>query len=478
MSLALLRIGPDRLQAHHWERGRLQQAGEFSTSEVSLAAFSSYLQSDPARWYRILLNSGDEHWHAEPLPRLGLSDRQQWIARKCRQRYPDDALHLAIPQRHAQTGQQLLLASPGPGSLLAPWLERLEQGRHLLSGIYTLAQLAPCLLRRLGHPKRTCLLTIVLTRSIRQVYLEEGQVGFVRHVAIREGQTMTANLIAQESRSLYQYLIGQQKHPREQGLNVHLMPPPGMQAPPLPANEPDLTFGLLEPLASASKLKIPADMLSNESIFLTLLAKYPPRHQFAPASLRQAYLRQRTDRYLRHAGVGLLLCATLFAGEQLQRASQAETETLAQQTTLDASRVAISELAAAQPALVDHEQYQHFIDTYHQLAARRGFPEKAVEAISEAMRDESRLTLDRMAWTTHPAAPAEASDEFTLQGKVSTSVANDAENIRSKLAQTLGPNAGLTLLPQASPQPKSPSLPEPASAGIPFSMQMRGRAIR
>lgn len=111
------------------------------------------------------------------------ADRRALLARKLGQLYFNSTLCTALSLgliRNQRPEERVLLTALTNTELLAPWLDANVAAGIALAGIYSLPLLAAALLRRLGIADEPCLLLSVQDQSVRQSYIENGELYFSR----------------------------------------------------------------------------------------------------------------------------------------------------------------------------------------------------------------------------------------------------------------------------------------------------------
>jgi len=400
----LLYLCAHQMSAYRWRSGELTGEGEFAATVDGQQQFVDYLVQHRRSVFAILANVAEEGFQIETIPFLRGSDRQAIIKRKLGQLFFNAALTSSLSLGYAKTqrrDERVLLAALTDKAFFAPWLDAIANARVALSGIYSLPLLAPALLRQLGIGGDPCLLLTVQDQSIRQSYLEQGQLFFSRLTPL-QGNSIARSFSA-EAQKLQQYLVSQRLIARHQAIDVHLLAHANVfkAIEQSCSDSATIRYHLLD-IADCVKrtgLKIAPPDSHCEQLFLNLLVRAPPRNQFADdAQLHSHHLRQiRAALY--GAGAASLLVCLLFSGKLLfdAHAVNQQTATLDSEATLARARYGeIVETFA--PIPTDHETLRRIIDRYLALEKMSATPVGLYREISRALHDAPAVELDGIDW--------------------------------------------------------------------------------
>ena len=182
-SQQLLYLSAYQLVAYRWQAGTLSHTAAFADSEEGYRQFADYLRQHARERFALLVNIAEEGFHVETIPFLRGADREAVIRRKLGQIFfnaPLTASQSLGHEKNKRKDERLLLAALTGSEHLAPWLKVIGLAEVALSGIYSLPLLAPSLFRKLKISEERCLLLTVQDQSIRQSYLEKGEIHFSR----------------------------------------------------------------------------------------------------------------------------------------------------------------------------------------------------------------------------------------------------------------------------------------------------------
>ncbi len=403
----LIYFGAQQVRAFHWQAGVLTDEGAFDASEAGQQRFASYLSGNPKSIFMILANVSDEGFHSETIPFLRGADRQAIITRKLGQQFFNAKLTTSISLGHEKSrrkDERILLAALTNNEFFAPWLLTMARVGAPLAGIYSLPLLGPLLARKLGIPDERCLLLTIQDQSIRQSYLEKGELHFSRLTPLQNGSNESmAKTFASESRKLQQYLVSQRLLGRQQPITAYLLVHAAARevVESHCVDSTTLAFAILdmEDCAHWCKLKtLPIDTRC-EPLFLHLLATRPPRTQFASDTQRHDYHLWLLRSALRSTGAVLLLGSLLWTGKQIYDAHHLHQEVDIIQAEAALSRQRYDQILKTFPPIpTSNENLRRVINRYLELEKGSGSPMYLWREISRALQDATAVELDGIEW--------------------------------------------------------------------------------
>lgn len=403
----LLYLSAHQMTACRWQAGVLADEASFEDSEAGQEAFAGYLAANAKSIFSILVNVADEGFHLETIPFLRGADRTSIIARKLGQFFFNAPLTTSISLGHEKSrrkDERILLAALTNHDFFAPWLAALARAEVALAGIYSLPLLAPRLLRKLGIADERCLLLTIQDQSIRQSYLEKGELHFSRLTPLHQSSIAgMAQTFSTESLKLQQYLVSQRLIGRRQPITAYLVAHANARAAieSSCADTETLSFVVLDIEDCARKCglrTLPADTRC-EFIFLDLLAMAAPRAQFANDEQRHDYHLSVVRSVLRGVGAVALFGSLLLSGRQFldaYRLSQ-EIEALGAETAL--ARQRYDDIVRTFPPIpTTNESLRAVINRYGEIERSSGSPAYLYREISRALESAASVELDGIEW--------------------------------------------------------------------------------
>ena len=444
----LLYLGTHQLVTYRWQAGTLHDEGRFIAGPEGYAAFAAYLREHPHSVYRLLANVAEEGFQSETIPYLHGRDRQVVVERKLGQYFFGTGLTCAQSLGHEKTkrkDERLLLCALTNPAFFAPWLAALSAAQAALAGIHSVPQLAPLLLRklRIGNPR--CLLLSIQDQSIRQSYLEDGELQFSRLAPLQNSsQAGIAQAFAAEAIKLQQYLTSQRLIGRNQALTAYVVAHPAAHKSIAASciDTPSLSFVVIDSVDAAQRTGLkeaPRDSFSDR-LLLNLLHSTPPAQQFASDDLRHPYHLDLLRGALLGGGALALSACLLFTGQQLY----ARHETQAQSADLRAeallARQRYDDIARTFPPLpTDSGALRRIIDRYAELERRSTTPAGLYQEVSRALQQAPAIDLESLDWRL--GAPPQAPKAGGMPAAAPTIFAPDSKSLTLRGTLRLGANS-------------------------------------
>ena len=404
-SRCFLYLNAQQTTAFRWRAGVLCEDGTFTAGDGD--RFVEYLEANPECLFTILANVADEGFQVETIPLLRGADRRAVIARKLGQQFFNATLTTSSSLGHEQSrrkNERVLLAALTGNETFSPWLQALDGTGVALAGIYSLPLLQPLLARKLAIADERCLLLTVQDQSIRQSYLEKGQLQFSRLSALQEDSAGgMARAFAGEARKLQQYLISQRLLGRQQPINAYLLVHASARdaVTGICLDHDGLSFVILDidQCAQRCRVRTPPPDTRCELLFLQLLRNDQPRTQFASDSLRHAYHLRLVRSLLHGAAATVLLACLLYAGNDWYQAKRLddEVETINRETVLAQQRYD-QILGTFPPLPTSSENLRLLINRYLEIEKSSRLPDSLWRDISQALQEESSVEVDGIDW--------------------------------------------------------------------------------
>ena len=266
-----------------FQRGALVDVRNLPTGEEGWEAFNAYLLRHPDKAIAIAVDTVDEIYRQEQLPRARGADRREMTDRRLRQLAHHSPYRAALrqgwvagPTAHER---YLMMGLTNP-EIIRPWLDIAHLRAAHLAGIWLLPALAIPLARQFALDDGRLLLVSEQTGGLRLTYLEDGELRFSRLAPV-DGSPYQNPLesYAEEIERTRQSLVGQRLLARTEPLRTVLIDPLNtLQA--LHALLPAAAGFRCENIQRAAlieALKLPPSLLaeSSDALYLRLLASAP-----------------------------------------------------------------------------------------------------------------------------------------------------------------------------------------------------------
>lgn len=403
----LLFLDASHLTAYRWQSGGLHEEASFSPDKAGLAAFDEYLHRQRSSLFYLLADVADEGFQIEEVPYVQGSDRQELFGRKLAQYYYGTPLSLAISlgrRKQGRRDERVLFTGLTGYPQFEPWLRAMREADTQLAGVFSMPLVLAGMIGKLAGSSEQILLMSVTRAGLRQTFFDQGQLRFSRLTPMATGMIgEVANACATETKKIYQYLAGQRLISRDQPLKTLVLAHPthfdiiGDRC----RNTPERKVLLVDLAAEAKKhglAPLPQDS-RGDALFLHLLAKRTPPHQFAPAEERRLYRLWQTRFAINAVTTGIIAACMLFAGSQM--ASQAD---LAERNSTLQTEVELGKrrynnmLQELPPVPISYDSLRTLTARFEALSQRSPGPEPILQHLSRALGEAPRIELMTLDW--------------------------------------------------------------------------------
>jgi hypothetical protein len=457
----------------------LELEAKFS-GEAGLGQFRDHVRAGRGALFSVLVDLAGEDFHEDQIPLLRGSDREAVVQRRIVQRYRDTRLAAALSLGSVAGGERrnerLLLASFTNTEQIGPWLDALDDSGARLAGVYSVPLLAPALAAKLGAQSGRCIVVTWNRGGLRQCFVEDGKLRFGRLERTAEMVPQAlAMFVRSETHRLVQYLGTLRVLPREgAAVQVLAVAPPGQRAVFEQALVSDarLVFHTVDGADAARAVGLarpPKDTLA-EGLYVHLLAKKPPREQFANRADRRRYFVWRLQRGIVAAGaIGFAVCV-MIAGSRWLEAMTIRDRALQQTTQSQGAAEQYQRITAAFPVTqTSTENLKLTVVEFQRIAERNAAPERALVHVSHVLQQFPQVELDTLTWSVGrpdrreqkpaaapssggaAAAPAQGDTAVLLEisGRVNATQREDFRGITAQVqrfAGALGGSSGYELI--------------------------------
>jgi hypothetical protein len=380
---------------------------KFSGDDQGVAEFREYLRGRRGALFSVMADLAGEDFHEEQIPYLRGADREAVVQRRLAQRYRDTRLAAALSLGQVATSERrnerLLLASFTNTQQLAPWLDALEEAGARLAGVYSVPLLAPRLAARLGVKTGRVFVVTANRGGLRQSFVEDGKLRFARlERTVEMVPQALAMFVRSETLRLAQYLATLRALPRDGGpIQVLVVAPRRERAAFEQALSSDtrLSFRTIDAdeAAVAAGLKRTPEGMGAESLYLHLVAKTPPREQFASRDDRRRYVVWQLQRGIVAAGALSFAACALFAGAKWLDALNVRAEAVAAKREAERAAERYQRITAAFPVTqTTTENLRATVVEFRRIAAQTASPEGAFVHVSRVLEQFPQFELDRL----------------------------------------------------------------------------------
>jgi hypothetical protein len=405
----ILYFTADNHYVYRRSAGALDLEARFSGDDLGVTEFREYLRGRKGSLFYVVADLAGEDFHEDQIPYLRGSDRQAVIQRRIAQRYRDTRLAAALPLGVAageRKNERLLLASFTNTQQFTPWLDALAEAGAKLAGVYSIPLIAPALAARLGARVGRSIVVSANRAGLRQCFVEDGRLRFARlEPTVDMVPQALAMFVRSETQRLAQYLVTLRALPREGApVQVLVVAPPGQRAAFEQALVSDArlafhTFDAGEAARASGLRRAPEGALS-EALYLYLIARKPPREQFARGEDRRRYFLWQLQRGIVAAGaLGFAACA-LVAGSKWIDAMSVRGQAEAQQREARAAAEQYRRITAGFPVTqTTTENLKAAVVEFQRIANQSSSPERSFLHLSRVLEQFPQIEIDDLNWS-------------------------------------------------------------------------------
>ena len=403
----LLFLDATSLTAYRWASGRLSHEAEFAPDAAGLEAFAEYVAEVRRSLFYLLADVAEEGFQVEDVPYVQGGDRSALIRRKLSQYFYGTPYALAMSlgrQKQGRRDERMLFTALTRPPQIEPWLGILRQAEGRLAGLFSVPTVLAGMPLLLGALSPRYMVLSTTRAGVRQTLIDNGRVTFSRLTPLVTGTTEEMALTcAGEAERMYQYVTGQRLIGRADQMTTHVLVHPAQIAVfrEICIDTDTIRFQFTDLLEASSRLglKTPPQSTLAEALFLHVLARKPPREQFAPAADRHFFRLAQIRLGLRAAGATIFTACLLFAGRhaietQMIGARNAETAAVT-----NAERDRYDAILRALPKIpISNDDLRALTGRYERILRQAHGPEPMYVAISQALQESPRVELTRLDW--------------------------------------------------------------------------------
>jgi hypothetical protein len=407
-----------------YRRGNLGEVQNLPAGEEGWESFNALLLKHPELPVAIAVDTVDELYRQDILPRVHGPDRREMTERRLRQLIHHSPYRAALRQggtkEEAHRDRYLMMGLSNP-EIIRPWLDIVHvRGAHL-AGIWLLPALAIPLAKQFRLSQHRLLLVSEQTGGLRLTYLENGELRFSRLAPVDGSQYENPlESYAEEIERTRQALVGQRLLARAEPLRTVLLDPLNTLSG-LNAFLPSSSGFQCESIQRAQlldTLDLPPSLLaeSADALYLRLLTSAPVSANLMTREQRVETSLHRWNRGLRIAAaawlaLSLLTCIGLLLDTwRLDR----QARDLQAATRIHIDKEA-SVLASAGGISVVN-QHLSSIQAWHAVEAQDKSPIPPMESVLEASARAGQIRLSRLDWIANTSGIGYV---LTVEGEIS-----------------------------------------------------------
>lgn len=410
-----------------YRHGTLKEVHSLPRDEEGWEAFNALLLNHPGKPVAIAVDTVDEIYRQDILPRVQGPDRREMTDRRLRQLIHHSAYRAALRQKTivGPTRQdRYLMMGLTNAEIVRPWLDILHvRGAHL-AGIWLLPALAIPLVKQFRFTQTRLLLVSEQTGGLRLTYLEEGELRFSRLAPVDSSQYENPlESYAEEIERTRQSLVGQRLLARSEPLRTLLLDPLNTLAE-LHAFLPESAGFQCESILRGQlleSLNLPPTLLaeSSDALYLKLLPD-------APQSANLMTHEQHANTRLHWMKRGLQFVAAAWLGVAVLTSALLVLDAWRLDRAADKMQAAMLENQAKEARLLTSvggtaalEQRMQAVQAWHSVAALDQDPARLFQNVLNIGRQLGNLHFQRMEWGVNsPAQAPAASPALNIEGEI------------------------------------------------------------
>ncbi|XOV89619.1 MAG: hypothetical protein ACFHX7_06970 [Pseudomonadota bacterium] len=315
-----------RMTVFDWDGSTLVGTSEFTPDDTGFEEFELLLDQSVTMPARLLVDMIEEDFRRETIPHVNRFDRDALIGRLLDKHYRDEEyVHAKVIGRTniGRKDDRVLLSALTNTGLLAPWLERLDQYKVRLAGIWSLPHLTEKLLKAVMKDEEHALIVSRQVRSaLRNSYIHKGklllsrQAKFDKGMWDRESFEGVIHNLERGTAEIYNFLLNQRMMRANDVLHVFCIVQEDQvdHASMLSSNTETInyTFVSLEQLFKHFGVHVP-EGAGADALFAYLCTRTNPlADHYATQEQKSTYYRYLMDRVINQvAELGSLVCLTI-----------------------------------------------------------------------------------------------------------------------------------------------------------------------
>jgi hypothetical protein len=408
----LLCLSTAGVSAARWT-GKLLEPRLFDDNDAGRIGLEQYLHQHARTPVWLMVDSVDEDYRFEMLPRVGGRDRRELLERKLRQIYRNSPYCAARAQpepkgkrdKGVRREMRYLFTALTSSDQLTPWLQIIERSGAPLAGIYPLPTVTAGIAARLKLTEPNVLVISKHAAGLRQTFLKDGAFRITRLTPLRGPSEGTVDQsFAREVGNTRMYLDALSVTSADDVVQVLILDQDNSLA--------SLRDALLKARSNMQCERLtreelvhrldvtPAALLATpDALHLQLLGERPPGENLAPAELREGYRTYQLRRAMLGAAVGVATLGALWFGVDLWRVHSIEQETAETDVQAERYQKLYQDLTLQFPeAPVESAVLKQTVDVALRLKDLGHTPEPAFAVLSRALDASPTVRLTSLAW--------------------------------------------------------------------------------
>lgn len=396
------------LDVYRWRQGRCEGPLRFAADEEGLERFSAFLSAEPPEPVYVLVDLVEEEFRVETIPRVIGPDRRALIEARRRRLFSDStygcSFRLGRETQGSRNDRMLFTALTRP-ERLTPWLQALARNQVPLAGVHSLPLLKERMLQWVRVETSPALVvTWQRAGGLRQTCFVDGRVRLSRLAAPRFEAGDDAEFLGREVEKVRRYLGRHGLLETGQTLDVYIVSHSGLREAMgrlAPSSSPiRYRFVSLSEVGRRLGIAEAGDLVRCDRLFVSLMARRAPRHQYAPARETRAYALHRVRAGLRAASLLVLAGGLLGGGSGLAGAFDAGRLAHSLEAQADLYRQRYDKARThLPPTPVEVSALQVAVEAAEGLRNARKRPDAMLLAVSRCLDPHPAVLLESIGWS-------------------------------------------------------------------------------
>lgn len=431
----LLCVSADQATAARWQGRKLSSIRQFANDENGWIGFASYVRGAKGAPISVLVDTIDEDYRFDMLPRASGGDRSQMVARKLRQLYrstPYSAASLQERSAGRRGDDRYLFAALTDPEILSPWLNVLQQNRVPVAGLHLLPMTTLALIDRLKLKQPNVLLVAKSSAGLRQTFYKQSKFRISRLTPLRDSNVPADQFYADEIGNTRMYLDALTVTHVDDVVTVLILDQDGSLSK-LPVavsrGRPNLKPEILGPAEIEAQLGALASdsRESADALHLRLLAISPKLTNLAPRVVGTGFRVYRVKQLMVACAITLALGAVAWSALNVIRANRADEEILALQIQTRQFETMYRDVTTQFPkAPASAGEMRDAVEAAERLRTKQKTPHDMLSVIGRVLEHSPDIALNKIAWRFDTQGIADETD----QNRANISPANAVPGLR------------------------------------------------
>lgn len=401
-------LSGSRLTVYLWHRGTLTEVLLFQGGDEGLADFSTYLGDQGNIPSYMLLDLIEEEYRRDTIPRVFGGDRRAVIKYRVERAFRDTPYwhgHIQGREPEGRRDDRLLISAVTSPALVKPWVERIQEYKVPLAGIYSLPLVSAGVLPVMEATRGEVLLVSLQSMgNLRQSFFVDRHLKLSRlaHMPLLAPEGVVETTF-EEVEKLRRYLNSLRLLHRDTVLQVYVLAhgPVMEELRRQAVNSPTTTYHLADLADLADRIGMSSAFVTPyaDAVFAHLLLSAPPANHYALPAERRYHTLYRARNALRAGSVALLVGGLVGGGFSVTEGLVLERRAISAGQQADYYRTRYEEARGGlPPSPVEAADLKAAVETADALDRVRALPLPLLSALSQSLDANPDLQVENLEW--------------------------------------------------------------------------------